>query len=161
MSMTDTSDKTSYHALVVDNVRLVGYIINRLNVPVSLRQDAVQEGYLALCCAARAYNKNHSSKARFSTYAAVSIMHAICRFLKREAAWHKHHVLYHTFPASYRQQASTLEDETDRRLIGEMMKRIIEGQAAGLSLDKIAEQLHADTEFVMRLSRAIARMRGK
>jgi len=58
--------------LVLDNMKLVGYVVSKLcNVPQPVYDDALGEGYLALCKAANNYNPDLNIS--FSTYACTVI----------------------------------------------------------------------------------------
>lgn len=75
-------DVDEHNKRVTDNIRLVYHIINNMRIPKFLRDDAISEGMLALVKASRMFDS--SKDIEFSTYAYVSIVRRILKFLRKE-----------------------------------------------------------------------------
>lgn len=73
--------KTDRDDLIVNNMKLVYFIINRYYTKFMNDEDVKQEGMVALINAA---DKWDPSKSRFSTYASVCILHHIGKYLEHE-----------------------------------------------------------------------------
>ena len=63
-----------------DNINLVYYIINKMNIPEVYMNDCIQTGYLALMTATQSFNSN---TAKFDTYACNYIKFYIYNFFHK------------------------------------------------------------------------------
>jgi RNA polymerase sigma factor (sigma-70 family) len=70
-------DKTARDKLIIGNLPLISFILDRLNVPVGLKDDCFQQACIGMMRAVEKYNPEHSSGSVFSSYAFWWIRQAI------------------------------------------------------------------------------------
>ena len=69
--------------LVLENMGLVKYIVNKVGVPKQYREDAEAEGYLTLVKAMASFDESRGVK--FSTYAYKAILGKVCWFTTKNS----------------------------------------------------------------------------
>jgi RNA polymerase sigma factor (sigma-70 family) len=144
--------------LIEDNMKLVGYVVHHLcRVPNHLVDDAVAEGYLALCRAAEKYNPN--MKVNFSTYACVVIARQVFYFVRKSVCREEREREY----AERRKEelrrkmeckgdaGNTMLDVMIRKEVNDMTGRVLDARLHGKTIKEIAEDLGVGQDYVVRI----------
>jgi RNA polymerase sigma factor (sigma-70 family) len=144
--------------LIEENMRLVGYVVHHLcRVPRHLVDDAVAEGYLALCRAARKYNPK--MKVNFSTYACVVIARQVFYFVRKSVCREEREREY----VERRQEelrrkmeykgdaGNTVLDVMIRKEANDMTGKVLDARMHGKTVREIAEDLGVGQDYVVRI----------
>lgn len=76
-------DIAARDALIVGNLPLISFVLDRLNVPVGLKDDCFQQACIGMMRAVELYNPEHPSGSVFSSYAYWWIRQAIQQTMKK------------------------------------------------------------------------------
>lgn len=84
--LRDRTNESARHRFIEANKGIIPYVINRYfaNVPLELREDIVQEGWIGVCLAINKFDP--AKKTRFSSYCVYWVKQRIQRYLSSKTA---------------------------------------------------------------------------